>query len=185
MGRSVWESKNAVRSARLKNSSRFYDAKNKLTNCNGQSISYDASGNPISYYGSKLNKKFTIMFGNKNAWTETKNIYNKASALYFDHYSSVAYDEASNIVTGNPTYGDSSPYFVLNMNIAYVLTFARFAIRTRTPKKIYNAVWGPNGKDPYNRLAGYAFYITGDKKYNGAYAIFARGGYPGLVTLHI
>jgi len=49
-----------VRSARLKNSSCSYDAKNKLTNYNGRSISYDASGIRTSKTSNGVTTKYYL-----------------------------------------------------------------------------------------------------------------------------
>ncbi len=121
---------------------------------------------------SNENEWLTIEFGDFLAWRNSSTYYNNNTSVHFAPHFEHIMEESANMGIGQ----DSDAPSVLFADAVCAIEIVIFNIQYSPYKKIYETVWGVEGLDPKNKNLFYAYRITGDKKYNGAYACSFKTG---------
>ncbi len=106
----------------------------------------------------------TLEFGDHEAWENSSFFINENTSMYFEMQGELIYDEAMSIGNGG------SVYTIIYTDILIIAEVVGFSIKYAPYKTIFEKVWGKQGLDPDNIFMYYAYRVTGDKRFNGAYA---------------
>lgn len=106
----------------------------------------------------------TLEFGDYEAWENSSFFINENTSMYFEMQGELIYNESMSIGNGG------SVYTIIFTDILLIAEVIGFSIKYAPYKKIFECVWGKDSLDPYNKLMYYAYRVTNDNRFNGAYA---------------